>query len=72
MARGESPLLETAPAEQAPQNRGPAGNALALAPVLAAVTVTAHTPLILLTLAAPFIWLDTAFTAFKHGESLGA
>ena len=70
MARGESPLLETAPAEQAPQNRGPAGNALALAPVLAAVT--AHTPLTLLTLAAPFIWLDTDLTAFKHGESLGA
>ena len=72
MARGENPLLETGLAEQVRQNRVPAWNALtlALAPVLAAVT--AHTPLTLLTLAAPFIWLDTAFTAFKHGESLGA
>ena len=35
------------------------------------IAIAAHTPLTLLTLAAPFIWLDTDQKAFKHGESLG-
>jgi hypothetical protein len=51
------------------KTRVPTGNALAPAvPVL----VPVRTPSILLTLAAPFIWLDTDLAVFKHGKSLVA